>query len=103
MKLPRTRKKYCPYCRKHTEHKIAQMKRRQPSSLSHGSKYRAMKRGRARGKGNHGRYSKPAITQWKMTGAKTTKKTDLGYTCSVCHKTHLQRKGIRIRKLEFSA
>ena len=101
MKLPKTMKRYCPYCRKHTEHKVMQSKRKGPSALTKGSKKRARKRGAARGHGNLGRYSKPAISKWKMTGKKASKKTDLRYECSVCKKQHAQRKEIRSKKVEF--
>ncbi len=101
MKIPKTIRRYCKYCRKHTEQKVAQTKKKAPSSLSRGSKYRARLRGRARGVGNLGRYSKPAITKWKRTGAKATKKTDWRYTCNVCKKSSVQRTGIRTKKVEF--
>lgn len=101
MKLPKTRKKYCPYCKKHTEHKIAQTKKGKPRSMTYGSKIRAKLRGKARGKGNRGRYSKPAISKFKMTGKKTSKKVDLRFTCTVCKKTHVQSKGFRAKKVEF--
>ncbi|KHO45372.1 MAG: large subunit ribosomal protein L44e [archaeon GW2011_AR3] len=101
MKLPKTRKKYCPYCKKHTEHKITLTKKKSPRSMSYGSKVRARLRGRARGTGNLGRYSKPAVTSWKMTGKKVTKKTDLRYTCTKCNKMHNQRYGIRAKRVEF--
>ena len=101
MKIPKKLKTYCPYCKKHTEHKVAQTKKKNPSPLTHGSKHRAKKRGLSRGYGNLGRYSKPAITKFKRTGAKQTKKTDLRYTCSECKKTHVQKRGIRAKKVEF--
>jgi large subunit ribosomal protein L44e len=101
MKLPKTTKRLCPMCKKHTEHKIAQTKRKAGSSMSRGSKYRARKRGLARGAGNLGRYSKPAVTKFKMTGAKQTKKTDLRYTCGECKKQHTQNKGFRAKRVEF--
>jgi large subunit ribosomal protein L44e len=101
MKLPKSIKRLCPYCKKHTEHKITTNKKKSASSLKHGSKYRARKRGLAKGTGNKGRYSKPAVTKFKMTGKKMTKKTDLRYSCSVCKKTHVQRTGIRAKKVEF--
>ncbi len=101
MKKPKTTKRLCPYCKKHTTHKISQTKRKQASSLSKGSKYRARERGLARGKGNLGRYSKPAITKFKMTGKKATKKTDLRYECKECKKVHTQKKGIRAKRVEF--
>jgi large subunit ribosomal protein L44e len=101
MKLPKSRTTYCPTCRKHTEQKVFQVKKGQPSSLAYGSKTRAKLRGKARGMGNLGRYSKPAVTKFKMTGKKQTKKTDLKYQCSVCKKFHLQRKGFRAKRLEI--
>ena len=82
-------------------HTVTQNKKRAASSLSYGSKVRARRRGRARGLGNLGRYSKPAVTKFKMTGKKSTKKTDLRYECSICKKMHVQKKGFRTRKLEF--
>lgn len=101
MKIPKLRKRLCPYCKKHTEHKVAQVKRKKASSLKYGSKVRAKKRGAAYGAGNLGRYSKPAVTKFKMTGAKTTKKTDIRYQCQVCKKSHAQSKGIRAKRVEF--
>ena len=93
--------RYCKYCRKHTEQKVSQNKKKNASSLSKGSKVRARLRGAARGTGNLGRYSKPAVTKFKRTGAKQTKKTDLRYTCSVCKKATPQPSGIRAKKVEL--
>jgi len=101
MKIPKQRKAYCPYCKKHTEHKVNATKKKQASSLTYGSKVRARRRGQARGTGNLGRYSKPAVTKFKMTGAKQSKKTDLRYECKVCKKSHLQGKGKRAKRVEF--
>jgi len=101
MKLPKITKRYCPYCKKHTEHKISIAKKRNPRTLTYGSKFRARKRGLARGIGNRGRYSKPAISKFKMTGKKATKKTDLRYECKECKKIHVQRKGFRVKRIEF--
>ncbi len=101
MKLPKITKRYCPYCKKHTEHKINIAKKKNPGTLTYGSKVRAKKRGLARGLGNRGRYSKPAISKFKMTGKKATKKTDLRYECKECKKTHMQRKGFRTKRIEF--
>ncbi|MBW3014831.1 50S ribosomal protein L44e [Candidatus Woesearchaeota archaeon] len=101
MKKPKTIKRYCPYCKTHTEHKVTQQKAKKASSLTYGSKYRAKKRGRARGYGSLGRYSKPAISKFKQTGKKQTKKSDLRYKCVTCKKTHMQTQGIRAKKVEF--
>jgi large subunit ribosomal protein L44e len=101
MKLPKTKKKYCPKCKKHTEHKISQNKKGKPGSMTYGSKIRARLRGSARGHGNLGRYSKPAISKFKMTGKKQSKKLDLRFTCSECKKTQVQKQGFRAKKVEF--
>ncbi|MBI5390115.1 50S ribosomal protein L44e [Candidatus Woesearchaeota archaeon] len=101
MKKPKQIKRYCPHCKKHTAHKIALSKKKAPSPMTHGSKYRARKRGKARGYGSLGRYSKPAITKFKRAGKKSSKKTDFRYTCDVCKKAHNQRKGVRAKKVEF--
>ena len=101
MKLPKQKKRYCPHCKKHTEQKITQNKKRNASSLTYGSKIRARRRGKARGFGNLGRYSKPAVTKFKMTGKKATKKTDLRFECKECKKQNMQRKGIRAKRVEF--
>mgnify|MGYP002642641151 CR=1 FL=1 len=101
MKIPKLQKKLCRKCKTHTEHKIAQNKRKTASSLSKGSKVRARRRGLARGVGSHGRYSKPAVTKFKRTGAKATKKTDFRYTCQVRKKSSVQASGIRSKRVEL--
>ena len=101
MKLSKIVNRYCPFCKKHTEHNVTLNKKKNPSGLTYGSKIRARRRGQARGLGNRGRYSKPAISQFKMTGKKQTKKTDLRYQCKECKKTHVQRQGFRAKKIEF--
>ena len=101
MKLPKTTNRYCPYCKKHTQHKISQVKKGQPSGMTHGAKQRMRKRGKARGKGNLGRISKGALSGWKRYGKKATKKTDLRYECSVCKKQHVQSSGFRAKRIEF--
>ena len=101
MKLPKTKNRYCPYCKKHTEHKVTLSKKKKPRSMTYGSKLRAKRRGKARGNGNRGRYSKPAISKFKMTGKKTSKKVDLRFECKVCKKQHIQKQGYRSRRIEF--
>lgn len=102
MKLPKTVKRYCPFCKKHTEHKIAQAKKRTPGSARPLGKS-AKKRARfGKGTGNLGtRGSKPPLTKFKMTGKKATKKTDLRLTCKECKKTHVHKKSFRTKRLEF--
>jgi large subunit ribosomal protein L44e len=102
MKKPKTVKRHCPYCKKHTEHKVLISKKRAKGSahpLSFGSKHRTRKRGQWRGFGNLGKYSKPPKP--KMVGKKLSKKTDFRYQCKVCGKSHSQKDGFRAKKVEL--
>ena len=104
MKIPKIIKRYCPYCKKHTDHKVKSAKKATPGTahpLSHGSKVRQRLRGVNRGCGNKGRYSRKPVTARKRTGRKATKKNDLRFECTVCKKSHVQRKGKRTKKLEI--
>lgn len=103
MKFPKTTKRYCPHCNKTTEQKIKQVSAGGGShkgSLKRGSKVRARLRGKARGIGNLGRYSKPAGSKYKKK-TKTTKKAQILYTCSICGKSKNKKKGIRTSKVVF--
>ena len=88
MKLPKKTKRYCPYCRKQTEQKIKIVSTGgKRGTLTRGSISRAKQRGLGRGIGNKGRWgSKPAVTKFKRK-SKTTKKTNIMYTCAVCGKS----------------
>ncbi len=104
MKLPKLRKRYCPKCKTHTEHKVFSSKKKGMGSvhtLSRGSKVRINLRGLWRGVGNQGRFSRPPVGSRKRTGAKQSKKTDLRYQCKACNKTYVQSSGTRTKKLEF--
>jgi ribosomal protein L44E len=99
MKLPKKTKRFCPYCKKVTEQKIKQVSTgHKKNSLTRGSKIRARLRGKARGLGNLGRYSKPAVSKFKRK-TKTTKKAQIMYTCSVCSKSKPAKKGRRVSKV----
>ena len=102
MKIPKNIKRYCPYCKKHTLQKAAQVKGKERGSLKKGSIQRAKKRGRGTGFGNKGKYgSKPAISKFKRTGAKVSKKTNIKYTCTECKKVNIQRMGMRAKKIQM--
>jgi len=99
MKIPKTTKRYCPYCRKHTEHKVSDVSSgHKRGSMKRGAKQRIRKRGQWRGYGNQGRYSRTTTPKQKT---KSTKKTNLMYTCQVCKKSHIQKKGKRTSKLQI--
>ena len=68
-------------------------------ALKRGSIIRGKKRGVGVGIGNLGKWgSKPAVSKYKRK-SKTTKKTNLMYTCQECKKSKYQKKGIRTGKL----
>ncbi|MFQ5621677.1 MAG: hypothetical protein ACE5FT_07625, partial [Candidatus Nanoarchaeia archaeon] len=69
--------------------------------LSRGSKPRVRARGERRGTGNYGKYSRPAMASRKMSGKKTSKKTDFRYTCGTCKKISVHGKGTRAKRVEF--
>jgi ribosomal protein L44E len=99
MKIPKSTKRYCPYCRKKTEQKIKLISTGgKRGTLKRGSLARAKRRGLNRGCGNKGRYSKPAVKNWKRK-SKTTKKTNIMYTCQVCKKSKYQKHGERAGKV----
>lgn len=104
MKLPKTRKKYCPSCKTHHEHKVVEAKKRGRGTahpLSQGSRKRIKARGLI-GTGNNGKYSKPPISKWRMAGRKTSKKVDLRFECQQCKKMHcVSAGGFRTKKVEF--
>lgn len=101
MKIPKQTKRYCKFCKSHTDHKITQLKTgTKRGSLKRGSIQRSQKRGLGKGTGNKGRWgSKP--TKPKRSGAKTSKKTYLKYTCSICKKSTMTSKGVRTKRLEL--
>jgi len=100
MKHPKITKRYCPYCKKHTEHKVKLVSTgTKRGSLKRGGIPRAKKRGLGRGYGNLGKWgSKPAMSKWKRK-TKTTKKIALLYTCQECKKSHGKKKGKRTGKM----
>ena len=102
MKIPKAIKKYCPKCKKHTDQKTTSAKRKTAGSAKPLGQFAKSRTNFGKGHGNLGKYgSKPAISKFKMTGKKQSKKTDLRYTCTVCKKSSCQKKGTRAKKVEF--
>lgn len=103
MKIPNRMRTYCPYCKKHTEHKVLQVKKKGKGSkhpLSRGSESRTKRRGRWRGHGNLGRYSRPPKP--KLSGKKQSKVVDLRLECIVCKKQHVKTLG-RAKRVEIKS
>ena len=102
MKIPKIFNKYCKHCKKHTEHSIALAKKRERSSMKKYALARLAKRSSGKvGYGNKGRYSRKPASQYKMSGAKSSKKVDLRFKCKICNKIAVQSKGVRMKKPIF--
>ena len=97
MKVPKKKMRYCPYCKKRTEQKVKEPSKGKASSMKRGSKVRMKLRGLWRGIGNKGKYSRMKNQAKKKR--KTTKKTNLLYTCTECGKSKYQKKGKRTGKV----
>jgi len=103
MKKPKSTNRFCPSCKKRTEHKIAlakQIGRSVAHPLSRWGNSRVRARGLRRGMGNQGRFSKPPIKNWKRK-TKSTKRNVFVYTCKECKKAHQSKKGKRASKVVF--
>jgi len=99
MKVPKKTTRYCPSCKKRTEQKIDLVKTGvKRGSLKRGALDRAKKRGSNQGKGNHGKYSRQAIKNWKRKTKTTTRKV-LIYTCRECKKSRHAKHSRRVSKL----
>ncbi|MFA5856924.1 MAG: 50S ribosomal protein L44e [Candidatus Pacearchaeota archaeon] len=99
MKIPKATKRFCPYCKKKTEQKVdlvsTGFKR---GTLARGSLSRVKLRGKNRGMGNHGKYSRKAIKAWKRK-TKTTMRRVIIYSCKICKKSKLSKKSRRVSKI----
>ena len=93
MKIPKKQKRFCPYCKKHTEHTLHR--------VSTGKQRRALAVGQRRFKRKmKGFGSFPKSNP--RDRAKPTKKLDLRYECKECKKRHTVGKGFRIKKFEMT-
>ena len=75
MKIPKQKKRYCPYCKKVTDHKVVNVSSgHKRGTLKRGGIARAKLRGLGRGMGNLGKWgSKPAVSKFKRK-SKTTRR-----------------------------
>ena len=93
-KVPKLMKRYCPYCKKHTEHKVIIFKgKARPKT-----KKTALKRGvrhYAKIEKGYGGSRRP-----KAKPVKTSKKLALRYECKVCKKSHFKQKTKRAKRVE---
>ena len=91
MIIPKTQQRYCPFCRKHTEHIVEEAKRkpRRQDTRSQRRFLRKMK--------GYGSFPK----ENPKGREKPTRKSDFRYVCSVCKKKHPIGKGFRVKKIEW--
>ena len=97
MKRPKTTNRYCTTCKKKTEQKVKEPSKGKAGSMKRGSKVRIRLRGLWRGIGNQGKYSR--LKNQAKKKRKTTKKTNIMFTCTECGKSKYQKKGKRTSKL----
>lgn len=91
--MPKKQRRYCPFCRKHTEHSVEEAKRR-PRRQNTKSQRRFLRK-----LAGYGSFPK----ENPKGREKPTRKIDLRYTCTECKKKHTVGEGFRIKKLEFVA
>lgn len=102
MKLPKETRRYCPYCRKHTEQIIAIAKQKTRSAthpMSRGSAAREKLRSLRGGFGNLGRRSRKGPKYWKRK-TKITRRMTIMYKCKECGKQKQIKKAIRSGRIE---
>jgi ribosomal protein L44E len=92
VKIPKVTNRFCPSCKKKHEHKIKLVSTgAKRGTLKRGGIARAKLRGLGIGIGNKGKWgSKPAVSKFKRK-SKTTKKTNIMYTCKECGKSHYRK------------
>jgi len=97
MKIPKTIKKYCPYCKKHTEQKvIVERTKARPATKKYALKWGV--RHYAKISSGYVGSPRPIIHD----KAKTTKKANLRFECPVCKKSYFKQNPIRLKKVELA-
>ncbi|MCU0798493.1 MAG: 50S ribosomal protein L44e [Candidatus Thermoplasmatota archaeon] len=91
MKMPRTIKRHCPHCKKHTIQEVDRVKKRKASELAWGQRrFRRVTSG-------YGGFPRP-----KPEGReKPTKRIHIKFKCKGCGKIH-QTQGWRAKRFEFT-
>lgn len=92
MEVPKSQRRFCPYCRTHTKHEVKRVK------------VSKVKRGLAQGQRRFKRKMKGfgSFPKSNPKGrAKPTRKVDLTYKCEQCKKQHNVGKGWRAKKFEI--
>jgi len=90
MLIPKTQKRYCPFCKKHTEHALTEARRR-PRRKESKSQRRFLRKLKG-----YGSFPK----ENPKGREKPTRKLDFRYKCKECRKLHSIGKGFRVKKFE---
>jgi len=93
MKYPKKARRYCPFCKKHTEHSVEHAKRR-PRREATKSQRRFLRK-----LAGYGSFPK----ENPKGREKPTRKTDLRFRCGECGKRHPIGEGFRVKKFELTA
>lgn len=93
MKMPKKQRRYCPFCRKHTQHAVEEAKRK-PRRQTTKSQRRFLRK-----LAGYGSFPK----ENPKGREKPTRKLDLRFVCAECKRKHPVGDGFRIKKLEFLA
>ena len=91
MKIPKLQRRFCPVCRKYTEHGIEEAKRKPRRTDSRGQRRFLRKLE------GYGSFPK----ENPKGREKPTRKLDLRYKCKECGKAHAIGKGFRVKKTEW--
>ncbi len=93
MRALKKQRRYCKYCRKHTEQTVKEAKRKPRRETT-----KSQRRFRRKKKG-YGSFPK----ENPKGREKPTRKKDLRYTCSECKKINVIGSGFRVKKYELVA
>ncbi len=96
VKIPGTVRRYCPYCKTHTEHKV---KHQKTGARKSGGMTKGERRIRTIMEKGYGGSPRPIQANSSRYGAKVSKKVVLKYTCTKCGKSHQTVLG-RAKKIE---
>ena len=97
MKIPKKQKKYCPNCKKQTEHTMNIVHPGKRSTLMKGQRRRSRIKA---GHGDGGHYSKKPIKNWARNSKVTTRK-DANLECNTCHKKVIVKGGYKAKTVEI--
>ena len=91
MIIPKTQNRYCPFCKRHTEHTVEEAKRKPRRTLARGQR-RFLRKSKG-----YGSFPK----ENPKGREKPTRKSDFRFVCKECKKRHSVGRGFRIKKIEF--